>query len=144
MPEVQLRTTQVQNDLVLSRTISYLPRGMAYALFAPFPWAIQRTLDLTLIPETLLWYVVLAAAVATLIRRRAEWRLLAGPVGIIIGIVLILSLAEGNVGTLYRHRAMSQPWVFMLASPTLLGVLTRTLHPVDHSPELVPAASGGN
>lgn len=107
------------------RTIRYLPIGLAFVLLAPFPWSIQRTLDLLPMPEMLLWYICLVAASVTLIRERRRWRALA-PVGLfIVGTLAVLALAEGNVGTLYRHRAMVIPFVIVAASPGLMRLLER-------------------
>lgn len=112
-------------DALAIRTLSYLPRGAAYALFAPFPWMIDRGLDLLPVPEMLMWYALLGAGGWTLWRERARWRSLAPLVLFAVGTLLILALAEGNVGTLYRHRAMVVPAVIVLASPSLASAHRR-------------------
>lgn len=121
--KVQLRSQEVPTEVVLARTLEYIPRGLAFSLFAPFPWQVERLLDLVPIPEMFLWYVCLAAAVATLIRRRAEWRALFAVAALPFGVLLLLALVEGNVGTLYRHRSMSTPWILLLSAPILIEVL---------------------
>jgi hypothetical protein len=103
----------------LDRTIAYLPKGLTYALLAPFPWAPQRTLDLLTIPEMLVWYALLAVAAVSLLRMRRMWFPVLPFVVYALGLVVAFSLAEGNYGTLYRHRAMLLPFVVLLASPTL-------------------------
>jgi hypothetical protein len=107
------------------RTIGSLPRGLAHVLFAPFPWVITRAFDLLPIPEMLLWYVLMIAAVVTLATRRRSWRSLVPVTLFTGGVLLVLVLAEGNVGTLYRHRAMVIPFVIVLAAPTLASLLAR-------------------
>ncbi len=107
------------------RTLRYLPIGLAYALFAPFPWAIGRPLDVLPIPEMLLWYACLVAASVVLARRRQHWRALSPLVMFILGTVTLLALAEGNVGTLYRHRAMVIPFVVVVAAPALADLFDR-------------------
>lgn len=104
------------------RTLSYLPVGLTYALFAPFPWGIERRLDLLAVPEMLLWYVVFAAAVSTLWTHRTQWRELAPLAAYVAGTMFMFALAEGNVGTLFRHRAMVIPATVVLAAPTLVTV----------------------
>jgi hypothetical protein len=109
--EVQL--VDADEALVL-RTLGYLPFGIAFALFAPFPGSGTRPQDLLPIPEMLVWYVLLVAAAIALWRWRHRWRVLAPIVLFVGGTVLIFALAEGNVGTLYRHRAMVIPFVILL------------------------------
>lgn len=118
-PPVQLRSEPVNTDLALVRSVAYFPRGLTYALFAPFPWQIDRRADLVVVPEMLVWYVALAGAVAALWRRRKSWRRLFAVAAFAMGMLLLLALVEGNVGTLYRHRAMSVPWILLLSSPAL-------------------------
>jgi len=109
-------------DALVVRTLEYLPFGLAFALFAPFPGSGTRAQDLLPIPEMLLWYVLMVAACIALWRWRLRWRLLAPLVLFIGGTVVILALAEGNVGTLYRHRAMIMPFVAVLAAPTIVSL----------------------
>lgn len=111
--------------LVLNRTLTHIPTGLAHAFFAPFPWEVHRLTEAALLPETLLWYALLLSAVWTLWRRRGAWRVLAPVVLYLGGVFALFSLLEGNVGTLLRHRAMLVPYVVMLAAPTLLALLRR-------------------
>ncbi len=113
-----------EEQLVFTRTLAHIPRGLAYALFAPFPWSARRLLDLPAIAEMIAWYLVLIAALWTLWKERSQWRLLVGPVLFLSGTMLLFALVEGNVGTLFRHRAMVIPATLALAAPTLLR-LTR-------------------
>ena len=103
-------------------TLRHLPTGIAYALFAPFPWALRRVADWLTLPEMLLWYGLLAALPWTLWRARRLWRSWSPLLLFVAGILLILALTEGNVGTLYRHRAMVIPFVAVLAAPSLVTV----------------------
>jgi hypothetical protein len=107
------------------RTLAYIPIGLAFALFAPLPGSGTRAQDLLPIPEMLVWYIVLVAAAIALWRWRRRWRTLAPLVLFVGGALLIFALAEGNVGTLYRHRAMIIPFVIVLAAPVLIGVIYR-------------------
>ncbi len=113
----------------IARTVAYLPKGIAHALLAPFVWAIGSWQDAVTAPEMLLWYALLVAMVRSTWSFRAKWRSLGPLLLFVLGLVTILSLAEGNYGTLYRHRAMVIPFVVVLASPQLAllaGALART------------------
>jgi hypothetical protein len=115
-----------EGSLVLNRTIEHLPVGIAYVLFAPFPWQIDRTIDALVLPDTLMWYVLLVAAAFSVRSWRMRWRLLAPIVTYVVGLMGLFSLVEGNVGTLYRHRAVTVvAFVAVLAGPALGPWVTR-------------------
>lgn len=120
-----VRLADAGAEPVATRTLAYLPKGLAYALFAPFPWAVRRPLDLLAVPEMLLWYGLLAAALVTLLRWRNRWRFLAPTVIFVAGSIGIFALVEGNVGTLFRHRAMVIPSTILLAAPSLWWAFDR-------------------
>ena len=102
---------------------------VAYVLFAPFPWTFRRALDLLPAPEMLLWYAAIAGALATVLRRWRSWRTLAPLVLFVGGTLFVLLIAEGNVGTLFRHRAMVVPFVLILASPAFALLFARSAAP---------------
>jgi hypothetical protein len=106
------------------RTLAYLPTGMAYAIFAPVPFTSTRLQELLTAPEMLLWYVLVVSGIFTIWRDRQRWRSLAPLVLSIAGLMAVLALAEGNVGTLFRHRGMVVPFAAILASPTVLAAIT--------------------
>jgi dolichyl-phosphate-mannose-protein mannosyltransferase len=98
----------------------------AYVLFAPFPWAVRRGLDLLPLPEMLVWSVALAGAAFVIVRHQRSWRLLSPLILFIAWTFLVFLVAEGNVGTLFRHRAMVIPFVLILAAPAFGLALART------------------
>jgi len=102
---------------------------VAYVLLAPFPWSPRRALDLVTAPEMVIWYAALAAALLTVIRRIRSWRTLTPLILFAGGTLFVLLLAEGNVGTLFRHRAMVIPFVEILAAPTIASLLGPLLNP---------------
>ncbi|MDQ2943607.1 MAG: hypothetical protein M3R21_08070 [Candidatus Dormibacteraeota bacterium] len=110
-----------------ARISAYFPMGVAYALFAPVPWTIARAQDLLTAPEMLLWYLLMTAAVLTLIRFRDKWWLLLPLVLFVATFTAAMALTEGNVGTIFRHRAMIIPFVIVLAAPSLLWLGRMTL-----------------
>lgn len=107
----------------LRRTLRHLPCAAAYVLFAPFPWSLRRPLDALPIPEMLLWYLALFGGTFVLIRRWRSWRSFVPLVFFVGGTLLVFMLAEGNVGTLFRHRAMVIPFVIIAASPAFAFLL---------------------
>jgi hypothetical protein len=121
--EVQL--AEATEDALVIRTLGYLPFGIAFALFAPFPGSGTRAQELLPIPEMLVWYVLLVAAALAPWRWRRRWREFAPTVLFVGGTLLIFALAEGNVGILYRHRAMVIPFVAVLAAPSILALFKR-------------------
>lgn len=110
---------------IIQRTLAHAPVGLAYSLFAPFPWAAERALDLVTVPDMLLWYLVLTAAVVSLWRSRHDQ---SGKVTIALFCSMVLVafiLTEGNVGSLFRHRGTIIPFVVVLASPSLVELYER-------------------
>jgi len=95
-------------------------------LLAPFPWTTRRALDLLPVPEMTIWYLALPAALFVFLRRLRSWRSLAPLVLFVGGTLIILVAIEGNVGTLFRHRAMVIPFVLILASPAFALLLSRS------------------
>ncbi len=98
----------------LSGAITFLPFGIAFLLFAPFPWAIESPLQAAAMPETLLWYPLFALAILGMGKSLKK----AGPgamivLSVLIVVVTIYALVEGNFGTAYRHRAQIMPLFFV-------------------------------
>ena len=97
--------------------VKHFPIGVAFLVGAPFPLTARTASEIGLVPDTLLWYAVVVLAVvglAYLVRRR-DRRFAVGVLAM-GAIALVLSLTEGNLGTLVRHRAMLIPFVVMLAA----------------------------
>ena len=94
-----------------------IPIVMPYVLWAPIPWKAVRPRDLAVVPETLAWYGLQVLSIVALIAYgRSRWRELFLPVVYAGGLVLVFSVIEGNVGTIYRHRAMLFPAAFPIAA----------------------------
>jgi hypothetical protein len=110
----------------LSTNIRFLPVGITFTLFAPFPWTAQTLEQLATIPEMIVWYACLGLALLaflTLLRRR-DFRYAHG-VAAIIGLVIVLSLISANTGTLIRSRAMLIPYVLILSGVGIDWMLRR-------------------
>lgn len=122
-----------------SATFAYLPKGFANVLLAPFPWALGRSLDLATVPAMLLWYLLLGAAVRTIaFANGRRWQLLPHA-AFVVAVLIAFVLFEGNVGTVFRHRAMTiGPVVAFLAAPSLVAVADR-IAAVRRARQLEPA-----
>jgi hypothetical protein len=96
--------------------LEYLPVGLWYTVTAPLPWSTTKLSQRVTIPDMLLWYACVAMAIVGLVVSRARWRLLVLPIGYLGGIAVMLALVEGNVGTLFRHRAMLIPFVTIFSA----------------------------
>lgn len=119
VPADQDAITVSTNELVSVAQLAHVPEGLMYALFAPFPWVIPSLPYLGVSFDMLLWYVVLVGAVWSVWLHRERWQLYAPPVLLVLGIVGVFALVEGNLGTLFRHRGMVIPATIVLASPAL-------------------------
>jgi hypothetical protein len=100
----------------LSRLLEYLPVGLWYTLTAPLPWNTPKLSQKLTIPDMLLWYVLAATALVGLVVAWPRWRLFVLPVGYLVSIAILLAMLEGNVGTLFRHRAMLIPFTTIFSA----------------------------
>lgn len=125
--EVPDRAGTIGVGQAITANLTHLPYGMWFLATAPVPLAARTATDLMLIPEMLLWYtsLVLAAVGGYSIVRSRDPRFTFGLLTF-VAIVLVLSLAEGNLGTLVRHRAMLIPFVVIMAAAGLSTLATRT------------------
>jgi len=93
----------------------FAPIALLVAWLAPFPWQIGSMSQIAVMPEMLLYYMLLPAMFL-------GWRFImkhkVREGGIIIVYIfimmLVLAFIEGNIGTLFRHRAMVLPFMFIL------------------------------
>ena len=102
---------------IVERSMTYLPRGVLYVLFGPTPWTARSGAARAVIPEMLLWYGLLAAAVAGLLSTfKTRWRDLILPLGFAAAWIVALALTEGNTGNIFRHRSQFMPFIFMMSA----------------------------
>ncbi|NNM33922.1 MAG: phospholipid carrier-dependent glycosyltransferase, partial [Gemmatimonadetes bacterium] len=106
----------------------FFPVGLAYYLFAPFPWDLGSTLQWVTLPETLLWYALIPfAARGALVAYRHEPRAYGVLTAVIVAIIVPYALVQGNVGTAYRHRAQILPLVFVFVAIGLRDALAAAM-----------------
>lgn len=101
----------------ISGALRFLPTGLVYFLFAPFPWRTQSLLQTFTLPETLLWYALFPFFIrGAYLGVRHDLRRLAVVLSVLGVVTLAYALVEGNVGTAYRHRAQLLPLFFIVAA----------------------------
>jgi hypothetical protein len=102
------------------RALAFLPIGLAYFLFSPFPWQITSLLKLFSVPEMLIIYY-LTPSIIRGIRHAVRHRFRESFQLLLLTTLLTLSyaLGSGNVGTLYRHRAQAIAFYLMFGAAGL-------------------------
>lgn len=96
--------------------LRFLPVGVLYFLFAPFPWQAESAFQLAAVVENLILYLVVALGCVRLLALRAVTRgALWLWVFLLLGIPLF-AVVEGNVGTAFRHKMQFLPYLLMLLS----------------------------
>ena len=99
------------------KAIAFLPTGMTYFLFAPFPWQTKGLLQRLTIPEMLVWYLMVPFMLYGLFYAlRFRWREISC-ILIYMGITIVLySITLPNIGTFYRQRVAIIPFCLIFAS----------------------------
>ncbi len=93
----------------------FAPIALVFAWLAPFPWQIANMSQISAIPEMIVYYLLLPSMFAGwgyIIKHKIR----EGGIIVVYIFVMMLVLAflEGNIGTLFRHRAMVLPFMFIL------------------------------
>jgi len=105
------------------KIVRFLPKGMAYFLFAPFPWGTEGLIQKITIPENILWYLLFAFALYGLYIYRMRWRIFSCTLFFMIISILAYSLILANFGTAYRQRAAILPFFFIFAAAGIAKLL---------------------
>ncbi|MDP1629744.1 MAG: glycosyltransferase family 39 protein, partial [bacterium] len=103
--------------------IKFLPVGLTYSVFSPFPWQTGSGLFKIAIPETILWYLALIFVIWGIIiawrkKKYEAW-------GLILFLILItvsFAVFQGNIGSLFRQRAQIWFFGFVFAGAGLVGL----------------------
>jgi len=99
------------------KALMYLPIGVTYFLFAPFPWAIRGLRQLVTLPEVLVWYVMFYFFILGMREGlKVHFQKIAPILSVMVLITLTYSLIEGNLGTAYRHRAQIMGFYLMFTA----------------------------
>src|SRR5215213_9474110 len=116
----QRANTGFANDVDVSTAagaLSAVPLGMAYLLFAPFPWQLASLRQSITLPEMIAWWAAFPLLVLgvwfTLSYRLRQ----ALPILIFTTMLtLAYSIFQGNVGTAYRQRSQILVFYFIFAA----------------------------
>ena len=103
-----------------------LPIGLLYLYFAPFPWEINKLSQLTVLPETLLWWALIPILIIGLRYSLTNKFRAALPITLFsFMLTLLYSLFQGNVGMLYRQRTQVQVFLFMFIAVGIVVIEER-------------------
>ena len=109
-----------------SGALSAVPLGMAYLLFAPFPWQLASLRQSITLPEMLAWWAafpLLVMGIWFTMRYRLRQAL---PILLFTTMLtLAYSIFQGNVGTAYRQRSQILVFYFIFAAVGAVLVLER-------------------
>lgn len=97
--------------------LAFLPIGLVYVLFAPFPWMITNLRQLITLPELIAWWLLVPMVVKGFwyaVRHRLKESF--AIVIFTVGLTLVYALYQSNVGTAYRHRAQLYVFFFIFIS----------------------------
>ncbi len=97
--------------------LGFMPIGILFVLFAPFPWMINNFRQLITLPELVVWWAMFPMMVkgywfAIKHRLRESFAICL----FMLGLVLAYSLYQSNAGTAYRHRAQLYGFFFIFIS----------------------------
>jgi hypothetical protein len=113
-------TSGFSEDVDVSTTegaISFIPVGLVYLLFAPFPWQVANLRQSITIPEMLIWWASFPLLVMGLwftFKFRLRQAL---PILLFTGMLtLAYSLFQGNIGTAYRQRSQLLVFYFIFVA----------------------------
>lgn len=112
--------------------LSLLPTGLLYFFFAPFPWQFGSIRQSLAIPETLYFYTLvpgIIGGIMYLFRNR-----LAESLGVLLVTMTVTfgyAIGQGNVGTLYRHKAQVIGFYYAFAA---IGIEQRRRRTAAHYP----------
>lgn len=126
--------------------LSLLPIGLTYFFFAPFPWQLGSIRQSLAIPEVLFFYTLvpgIIVGVLFLLRKR-----LSDSIGVLLVTMTVTfgyAIGQGNVGTLYRHKAQVIGFYYAYAAIGMEERRRRTLarypgHAIMTSPAAPPEA----
>jgi len=85
----------------------YFPVGLLVVLLAPFPWQLFSLSQIIAAPEMFAWYIMLPflfKGIWYAFKNKADY--LFSIFAYVAANVMMLSVLEGNIGTMFRHRSL--------------------------------------
>jgi hypothetical protein len=123
--------------------LAFLPVGLFYFVFAPFPWMLGSIRQIVAAPEMLYWYWLLPSTirgVRAMLRHRARQSLFL--LLTLISLSIGYAIGQGNIGTMFRHRAQVLPIFLLFAAVGRRGGLLER-EPSGAAPARVWLPRGG-
>ncbi len=97
------------------QAVRFVMRALVSFALTPLPWQAASRGELALLPEHLLWYLLLATVPFGLV---AGWRrdplVTAVLIGFVLPTALVLAFTNGNIGTLLRLRGLVTPYLIWI------------------------------
>jgi hypothetical protein len=125
------------------KALVFLPKGVAFFLLAPFPWAISGLRQILALPEMLFFYSLLPAmfrGIRRLIRERLSDALMV--LLVTAGLTFAYALGSGNAGSAYRYRAQVLSFYMIFAAVGREVVRRQVAVPPRPSASRVPLKAG--
>jgi len=105
------------------QALKFLPLGLLYFFFGPFPWQVHGLNQIMTIPEVLIWYClmpfIIYGIVYTLKNKFAKSYVITT---LTVALTLIYTFGMTNMGSLYRYRAQVLVFYLIFAA---LGISKR-------------------
>ncbi|MBN3038351.1 MAG: glycosyltransferase family 39 protein [Candidatus Omnitrophica bacterium] len=120
-------------EMTTAELLSSYTKGVAYFMFLPFPWELQRKVSLFLLPQTLVWYFLFPfVLLGSLLALRYKFRQTCLVILALFLAISFMALGEGNIMAAIRHRDVLLPLFFIFASVGLVKAFAR-LEPIGRS-----------
>lgn len=102
----------------------FLIRAAVRFVTVPEPWILRPGFELVVIPQQMVWYVLVIGAGCGVWYGMKRDRLLTSLLaGLCVGSWLLIGPTSGNIGTMVRHRDSLMPWVVWLSAVGLVSVV---------------------
>jgi len=96
--------------------LTVLPVGLAYILFAPFPWTIVNLRQALALPDVLMWYALVPALIRGIFYAYRRLRETMPILVFTTALTLAYSAFLGNAGTAYRQRTQVMMFYFLFVA----------------------------
>jgi hypothetical protein len=104
----------------------FLGRGITSMVIYPAPWQVRSRSELIYLPEQMIWYLVVFAAVIGVVAGMRRDRLVTCLFAAYAIVALVaVGMSSGNMGTLVRHRTFALPYLGALSAYGTAALLWR-------------------
>lgn len=125
-------------EMTPPEAVRFVTRALISFVIVPLPWQIVSMSEIVFLPQQIIWYVLVVLAVVGCVAALRRNTLLTSILGAnaVVGIFLI-SLTNGNVGTLIRMRDMVVPMLLWWSG---LGICVTVERLAGHRRQVAPPA----